>query len=416
MSLRVQMQEILQQYPFKTKISSGIINGDCNQNNNKNNNKNNNNNTNITTYNKNNECLLVKQELEQFLKVNRLGIAYRFSGESIINSGYQHIDNEINNGYQTIDKPTPLQYFISSMQTTSTKRKKKEIEDIWHCIKLLLQNGALPPSYFKETDDQQPTYCLRIMHEFRKSMFEHISDQNIVYQRLKFFCTSIDRNYALTQEMNIYNDQLQEQITQSIITYNCYDHSIWIMSDLYIEQNIDDGIPEPKLFEFYLEQQYNILHLFDNEQFMPSYDYIKMTMHRIPYKEKEYIIKWLISNELKKRRGFIKYLLPFREFNRIFRMRKVKEFEEILMGIDVGGFGCNFGMDLVDLMLSFVYDDMNYLRYDTIEKDREFVNESLKMYSYLSIKWKQWIFDNYILKIPKDELAKLSSFAYLCYL
>lgn len=413
MSLRDQMQEILYQYPFRHKQHT---NKHCNNLKDNNSHK--------------TGCLKVKSSLEKFLNNNIYHNAYNDQSLDIINAGYTKTGNEINNGYQTITQPTPLQYFICSMQTTSSKRKESEIEDIWYCIKLLLQNGALPPSYFKITstsltsyssqdadnikivyDQQTQSYSLRMLHEFRKCIMEHIKNEDIIYDRLQYFMSMINRNYKLSQT------EVNEDINQSIITYNLYSNNIWIMSDLYPEQNIDDGIPEPKLFQFYLKQQFDILHLFEDDEMLQNYDYIKMSMHRIAYNDKQRIIKEIIKTQLKNKRGFAKYLLPFRECARLFRMERVKEFEDILCEfvlIDDGNI--IFGTDLIDLLLSYIYDDMNYLRYDTIEKDRKFVNDSLNMYSYLSIKWKQWIFDNYILKIPKDELAKLDSFAYLCYL
>eukprot|EP01083_Nonionella_stella_P137945 419699_1 len=76
--------------------------------------------------------LKIKQELilEAFLD------AYPFC--DAINERYIHDASclgVVTDGIESINTPTPLQYFISAMQTTFTKSKH---EDIWECIKLLL--------------------------------------------------------------------------------------------------------------------------------------------------------------------------------------------------------------------------------------------------------------------------------------
>eukprot|EP01083_Nonionella_stella_P089323 249214_1 len=372
--VRTQLGEILNQYPFRARHTG--VNGDV---------------------------LTIKLELQHFFD------KHSSSDDifSLINERYQYvnaIDHEmVTDGMERVSRPTPLQYFISAMQTTSTKPKH---EDIWHCIELLLINGALHPSYCGSNS-------LQIVHQFRKLLADHITDEDIILNRLQFFITCIERNYKkIAVDVKRYKDQ----INRSIITYNLRYQKVWIMCDHYGYIAVDEHMPSPKLFEFYLNQQYDILHIFTET--CAYYDYKKMTEHRILYKEKKSIVMNMIKAHLKTKRSFVKYLLPFREFNRQFRAKKVKEFGEIWMDIfekdDVLYDG--FGADMMDVLLSFVYADMSYLRFKTWDEDREFVNESLKMYSFLSNKWKTWIFNNYILKIPKEELAKLESFAYLCYL
>jgi len=400
------MEKILSQYPFKQTDANNNLN--------------------------------VKSELECLLHTGSLSQCPETI--SLINARYSNQEADthsaINNGYFTISEPTPLQYFISSMKTTSTKRKQHEIEDIWCCIKLLLLNGALPASYLQPClvhalqsssisrsmasqpantqSAPPPTYTLHLLHEFRRLLVEHVTAHSVMYQRLNFFFTAI----ACNAKAQCMAQQHADDIHQSILTYNCYDNHVWIMCDLYAEQNIDEAIPSPKLLELYLEQQFDILHLFDSSRIGASYDYNEMARSRIPYKYKQSMIRHLIQTQLKRRKSVAKYLFVFREFNRSFRSKKVSEFCALLADIDIGEQhdGWRMNHDVVDLLLSFIYDDMHYLKYDSIEKDREFVNESLKMYTYLNTKWKQYIFNNYILAIPKSELAKLDSFAYLCYL
>ena len=51
--------------------------------------------------------------------------------------------------------------------------------------------------------------------------------------------------------------------------------------------------------------------------------------------------------------------------------------------------------DLIHLILSFVVDDMSYLRNINRDEDLKWVNKSLSMYSHLSKPWKQFVYNEY---------------------
>eukprot|EP01083_Nonionella_stella_P312466 1117657_1 len=97
--VRTQLGEILNQYPFRARHTG--VNGDV---------------------------LTIKLELQHFFD------KHSSSDDifSLINERYQYvnaIDHEmVTDGMERVSRPTPLQYFISAMQTTSTKPKH---EDIW---------------------------------------------------------------------------------------------------------------------------------------------------------------------------------------------------------------------------------------------------------------------------------------------
>merc|ERR1739842_169686 len=128
-------------------------------------------------------------------------------------------------------------------------------------------------------------------------------------------------------------------------------------------------------------------------------------------------IKYMLQmGLLKKKRSFAKYLFPFREFTRLFLQKRSIELQLILDDLVISLDFSSIGVDMIDLLLSFVYDDMSYLRNVNQDEDLRFVNNSLKQYESLSQPWKRFVFDEYALKLPKEELAKLDYFAYLCYL
>eukprot|EP01083_Nonionella_stella_P148388 469533_1 len=140
--VRTQLKAILNQYPFRSRHSG--FGGDI---------------------------LTIKLELNQFFDEHSSS-DHIFS---LINERYEHVNAIddlgvgmlVTDGIEKVTRPTPLQYFISAMQTTSTKPKH---EDIWQCIELLLLNGALHPSYCDSNS-------LQIVHQFRKLLAEHITDE-----------------------------------------------------------------------------------------------------------------------------------------------------------------------------------------------------------------------------------------------
>eukprot|EP01084_Bolivina_argentea_P097577 175409_1 len=161
-------------------------------------------------------------------------------------------------------------------------------------------------------------------------------------------------------------------------------------------------IPSPLEFEKYLGEHYDVLHIMDDEI---------MNGERISHKEKEYVVNKWIKEDLTNKYSFVKYLFAFRIYSKQFLKKKALLFHDIISENDIK---CD--LNVIELLLSFVYDDMSYLKYSTKDAELQLVNQSLEMYGYLDCRWRTWIYDNYILKIPKEDLAKLKSFAYLLFL
>eukprot|EP01083_Nonionella_stella_P073645 199336_1 len=161
-------------------------------------------------------------------------------------------------------------------------------------------------------------------------------------------------------------------------------------------------IPSPKTLENYLENYYEILLIVDESDRMRK---------ELLYKEKKDTIEHWIKMHLKNRDCFVKYLFAFRIFSKQFVCKKAVLLTSVLHEINVES-----TQDINELIVSFVYDDMSYLKHPTQYQELQFFNHSLEMYVHLSPKWQNWIYDNYILRLPKHELVQLKSFAYLCFL